>query len=144
MLRHLFSMVLPIALCGALVAGCGEEEGSPLMNPGDNCMTCHNGSKAPKWTVAGTVYSSPTDTALMGVSGVTVIITDATGKKETLTSNAAGNFYTKAALTFPISAELQRGTKSEMMGMKVSTGACASCHNQPAAGGAPGRLYIAP
>lgn len=139
MIRH----ILALALLGTLlVPACNEDEG-PLMAPGDNCMTCHNGSKAPKWTVAGTVYSSPTDSALMGVDGVQVVITDAAGKKLTLTTNAAGNFYSRDSVTFPISAEVTRNGKTQKMSQTVPTGACSSCHNQPAISNAPGRLYNA-
>lgn len=135
------------AFSGLLLSACGGSDEGPLMKPGENCMTCHvAGGQAREevWTVAGTAYTTATDTALMGVSGISVVITDANNKQITLTSNAAGNFYTKDAVTFPISAELRRGAKVQKMSMKVSTGACASCHNQPSSGGAPGRLFVAP
>lgn len=141
-----FALRLPLALAALLLSACGDETG-PLMRPGENCMTCHTGGgQAPdqRWTIAGTVYTTATDGSGMGVSGVNIIVTDANSKQVTLTSNAVGNFYSKELVSFPLSTELRRGANVQKMAMKVSTGACASCHNQPSSGGAPGRLFIAP
>ena len=76
-----------LALLTVLLA-CGghDEEGGPLMSPGQNCLACHG------FTAAGTVYGSATAGSGSGLAGVTVELTDANQAVVTLTSNAAGNF----------------------------------------------------
>jgi len=70
---------------------CIPEEG-PMMEPGSNCLECHGGGEAPRWTVAGT----------LGGQGIAVPIRDAAGKSFTLHTNQAGNFWTAEPLAFPI------------------------------------------
>jgi len=140
-----FALVLP---CSFLVFACGQPEGreGALMNPGDNCLTCHDGRnrEAPAYTVAGTVFDTPTSPATSGVSGATVIITDANQVETRLTTNAAGNFYTGKAIAAPFSVAVERGGKRAAMASVPSTGGCATCHANPPANSAPGRIYAAP
>lgn len=129
------------ALCSAaalaLGAGCGEGEGGegPTMKPGEDCTSCHH------FTVAGTVFSKPNDPTSGGVSGVTVTVTDSNGVAVKLTTNSAGNFYSSAALTPPLSAQLDYAGRHVQMGRTVPTGACSSCHTDPPQNAAPGRTY---
>lgn len=139
----------PLALpCFVLLLACGQPEGSqgPLMNPGENCLGCHDGTnrEAPAYTVAGTIFDSATAGATAGVSGATVIITDANQVETRLTTNAAGNFYTGKAIAAPYSVAVERNGKRAAMASKPSTGGCSSCHASPPANGAPGRIYAAP
>lgn len=131
-----------LSACGP--GGGGEGASGPLMNPGENCITCHaaNGSAAEKtFSIAGTVFAGPNDAADAGLSGVTITITDGSGTDTVLTSNAAGNFYSKAKLTLPLKkATVTRNGKTTAMSGVPSPG-CASCHTAPPVGGAPGRLY---
>ncbi len=113
------------------------------MSPGENCLTCHSGGEN-SFTAAGTIFTKPDDPSSAGLAGATVILTDATGKQVTLTTNSAGNFYTDEPLAFPVGAELHHGTQVAAMVRKVPTGACASCHSSPPANGAPGRPFITP
>lgn len=131
----------------AVLSACGpggEGASGPLMNPGENCISCHaaNGSAAEKtFTVAGSVFAGPKDQADGGLSGVTITITDASGTDTVLTSNAAGNFYSKAKLSLPLKkATVTRNGKTTAMS-GVPSPACASCHTDPPTGGAPGRVY---
>lgn len=129
---------LSLAACGPA----GEEEG-PLMRPGENCLSCHDGSQreAPRFTAAGTVYETTSAAPSAGVAGVAVLLTDANGAVTTLTTNAAGNFYTTKALAMPVRVALERSGRRTTMGASAATGACASCHTVPPVSGAPGRIY---
>jgi hypothetical protein len=121
----------------------------PTMLPGRACLNCHSASGSAsdsdvRWTVAGTVYSSAGALCNSGgVAGATVEILKSDGSVQaTLTTNSAGNFYTLAPIQFPMRARVTLGTKKvEMAGLQTS-GNCATCHAQPASGGAPGRIYI--
>ena len=121
--------------------------GNATMQPGSNCLSCHvQGGSAGDvpFTAAGTVFGSPTATPDQGVDGVDVILSDSTGKTVSLVTNSVGNFYTQEPLSFPIRARLRRGASEQVMPIPISNGGCASCHAIPPAGGAPGRLWIAP
>jgi hypothetical protein len=110
------------------------------MDPGKSCGSCHNGQKAPRFGAAGTIYSSPTANAGEGRAGVTIDITDSTGKSVSLQSNDVGNFYTKAGLTPPLHVTVTRGDATRSMA-DAPSGDCNSCHTTPAAS-APGRVYL--
>jgi hypothetical protein len=100
----------------------------PLMAPGQDCLACHDGAQARRWTAAGT-WTRP---------GATVTLTDAGGQVVTLTSNQAGNFYTDAALVFPLVANVDGLT----MPAQVTYGGCNRCHGPggTASAGATGPL----
>ncbi|MFZ9520905.1 MAG: hypothetical protein ACO3A4_10550 [Silvanigrellaceae bacterium] len=143
-----FVAVLGIA-GGLLLVACGkdEDEGSEFMSPGENCLSCHgSGGKAAKeaqFTLAGTVFSAATSSTDQGLEGVKIDITDSAGKAISLTSNRVGNFFTSQAISYPLkTVKVSKNGKEASMGTQVSSGGCASCHAQPAAGGAPGRLYL--
>jgi hypothetical protein len=143
------SRILLVSTAAWLLLACGgapKPDGvGPLMNPGVNCLTCHStqGEAAEEaFSIAGTVFGDVNAKADGGVSGVTVLVTDGNGVEIALTSNAAGNFYTKASVTRPLrkAAVVRDGQKTEMSAVPPS-GACNGCHAQPPAQGAPGRLY---
>lgn len=122
------------------------DEGDKKMHPGVACMECHlaerrRGEDAPSYTAAGTVFPTlrePDD--CNGASAATIEIIDANGKIVTLTSNSAGNFYTRAALTMPIRARVTSGDVVREMLTPVNSGDCNSCHTQEGAENAPGRV----
>lgn len=114
--------------------------GSPLMKPGANCLSCHGG----QFAAAGTVYSDlhqPDDCG--GVDGVTVRITDASGKVHETTSNAAGNFYLTGGIPTPFHVEVEQAGRISKMTASVTSGGCNGCHTMDGANGAPGRI-VAP
>lgn len=121
---------------------CGGEGGEML--PGADCLACHGGSgaggeedeEAPRFTAAGTAFADMDGTGPL--SGATVRITDADGAVVTLTTNAAGNFYTSQSLAFPIDAEVEANGSTSTMGSSVDVGGCNSCH--ACAGEAGGKL----
>jgi hypothetical protein len=129
--------------CSSGLRWTGGNAESPAMHPGADCIGCHSSGEGPRFLIAGTVYATidePTD--CLGVSGVTVTITDATGRTADVTSNDAGNFYlsAKSGLTMPIRASLAFEGRQRIMGAAQGTGACASCHTTTGASGAPGRI----
>jgi hypothetical protein len=96
--------------------GCVLEEG-PMMEPGSNCLECHDGGEAPRWTVAGT---------LSGMAWRPLLIQDAAGKTFTRPINEAGNFWTSEPVTFPLRVSVDGVA---MPGTVTASGAnCNSCH----------------
>ena len=122
----------------------GGNMGSSLMNPGENCISCHSAGEGPRFAAAGTVYAKLDEKSLdLGVQGATVVITDAKGKVVKLETNKSGNFSARnVKFTFPIRAKVEyKGQTREMLGARGSAN-CAACHTQTGAGGAPGRVMI--
>lgn len=140
MMRRLATLLFLI-----LAAACGQPKVTgATMLPGHNCLLCHKaGGKAKDapFTVAGTVYLSPEARRGRGVSGATVVITDAEGRSAELETNEAGNFYTQRKLPGPLKAEIRYDGRTIKMQRTVPDGGCAGCHTLPAAESAPGRLY---
>ena len=139
----------PVCTSGKTWTGGNSE--SPLMHPGVACIACHARSGdgvspsdhggAPIFRVAGTVYPTghePND--CNGATGVAVEVTDATGAMTTLPVNAAGNFFSSAALPAPIHVAVVAGGKRRAMSGSPPTGDCNSCHTQAGANLAPGRI----
>jgi hypothetical protein len=156
---HTLIRIALAALLASALIGCGssEEQASsggfgfatgPLMRPGDNCLRCHRDERtdypsAPVWTAAGTVFPGPDSPVSDGVSGVTVLLMDEGGQTvESLVTNAAGNFYTAAPLPAGFRVALEYEGEQIEMPCAPPSGGCAACHNQPAIGGAPGRLFL--
>ncbi|MBN1961992.1 MAG: hypothetical protein JW841_13685 [Deltaproteobacteria bacterium] len=129
----IISMLLSISSC--------KNENNPLMNPGDNCISCHDGSEASKFTAAGTVYADPEAAADSGLAGVEIHITDSEGHSVTLKSNDAGNFYTAEKLTPPLNKEVRKNGITISSSTQADTGACATCHTIPPAQQTSGRIY---
>ena len=141
-MRKDLARALLLLLGLAVLSGCSERHDSS-MRPGSNCMTCHDGAAAPRWSVAGTVFPCAQADVGAGVDGVTVVITDAAGTDLLrLTTNAVGNFYSVIPLPPSIRASVQRNGTRQTMPAAQSLGECNSCHAIPAQGGAAGRVYI--
>src|SRR5262245_2717683 len=69
---------------------------SPLMYPGEACIACHvTQFDTPRFSASGTVYATGHEPDnCNGATGVTVVITDASGAMVTLMTNDAGNYFT--------------------------------------------------
>jgi hypothetical protein len=108
----LLALLAPLTLLSA----CGEreEDEGPLMAPGQDCTRCHD------FTAAGTVYA--TAGATQGEPGVTVLLDG----RVSLTTNAAGNFYTRASLPASYAVQLTKG--SLVQSMSGATRGCNGCH----------------
>jgi hypothetical protein len=102
-----------LALASVLATGCAVPANGLDMAPGQDCLQCHDGTQAKRWTAAGTWRP-----------GSHVTITDAVGTSFTIRANGVGNFYTSQALTFPLTA---RAGGAQMPG-PVIYGGCNRCH----------------
>ena len=108
-------------------AACIPEEG-PMMEPGRDCMECHDGGEGRKWTVAGT----------WDRQGQKVVITDATGKSFTLHTNQAGNFWSSEPVAFPLRVSVDGAAMPTPP--LVNHGSCnaSGCHPGKGSGGGGG------
>lgn len=134
----------PDASCSTESYWTGGNEESPNMNPGEDCIACHNRGEGPDYTLAGTVmgdYDDPDD--CNGIEDVVVRVTDADGVTTELTTNSAGNFFTRDDIAMPYTVVIDRDGETREMVAEQSTGACGSCHTANGAEGAPGRV-VAP
>ena len=105
--------ILAGALAGCGGAGAGGVDPRALMAPGEDCTGCHG------FAVAGTIFTD----AGQGADGLAVAIGGAA-----LTTNAAGNFYTRGPVDFPAAAEVRRGDAVRRMPRPAPSGACNACH----------------
>lgn len=118
--------------------------GGGMMLPGRDCIDCHLSGEGPNFEAAATVmpaYDEPN--GCVGVDGVLVRITEASGDVIELQTNGAGNFYTTKNIQTPYTAEVELdGVILAMVSPQTETD-CAVCHTESGANGAPGRI-IAP
>jgi hypothetical protein len=102
--------------------------GSGEHNAGQDCLSCHGKvGGAPAWTLAGTLYSAASGGA--AVSGATIEVIDANGKRLALRTYANGNFYTNAAVAFPVTVRASKCPSDQTMNEPLNVGSCNSCHN---------------
>lgn len=133
---------VPTTECASGRKWVGGNNGSPSMHPGRDCKECHD------FLVAGTVYpeaglDDPNDCA--GLSGVSVLLEDASGKMFSLETNEAGNFWLSRGhgpLDFPLRLHAEAGEERRDMALLADTGRCASCHTAVGANGALGRIIM--
>jgi hypothetical protein len=122
-------MFMRVAFLLSLVCllGCGGEKDG-TMSPGMDCMAsgCHT-----DLTVGGTIYASAEGPLDQGLEGVTVTIVDSAQQTFTLTSNSAGNFYSKDPVVWPADIKVALGAQSGFM-IQAPSGACnsGSCHTK--------------
>ncbi len=126
------------------------DEGSEMMHPGGDCISCHGQSgQGPSYEIAGTVYASLTEEDdCAGLEGAVIEITDADQRVFTMASNAAGNFFMSpeeaADIRYPARVKaIYMGRENPMLGL-LPYGNCTDCHtrngNWTATGG---RVYVA-
>ena len=129
----------------------GGNRESPLMRPGGACIDCHTtmreGPRRPL-TLAGTVYSSGREIDdCNGIAGstsdpITIEVHDMMGRVISMAPNAAGNFYSSDAVTFPITAVVRYQGRERVMATPVMSGDCNSCHTLRGTMDAPGRIVL--
>lgn len=136
------------AVAAVIAIACsGGDDPKAMRNLGEECVSCHRaGAKAAEWpfTAGGTIYRTADEPASPGLGGVAIVLTDSAGKVVRLRSNAAGNFFTREALAFPVAVEVRRDGSDLARSVRAgpcSTGACNDCHANPPKAGAPGRLF---
>jgi hypothetical protein len=132
---------------------------SPLMQPGEACVACHDKGEAPRLAFGGTVYPSAHEPSQCNgangtstAQGAEVVLVDAAGMTFTAKVNAAGNFYASARVpvTPPIRAKVVFMGKERLMIAAVPSGDCNVCHTQkgtttvttPGSLPAPGRIIL--
>ncbi len=122
--------------------------GSPLMNPGLACRSCHQ-QQAPEmaYYFSGTVFPSLHESNLCNSNpphGARVEILDADGNVTlTLIPNAVGNFLSTsvvAGVPLPYRARLVVHESVRIMTTPQTNGDCNSCHTEQGTQGAPGRI----
>jgi hypothetical protein len=134
-MRPVRAVVLALLTLGA----CGGEGEGPTMKPGSNCMACHVGGEAGRFTAAGTVFTGGGDSAA-GLAGAVVTLVPSTGATVTLTTNSVGNFYTSATLAPPLAITVSFGGHTNAMAAAAPSGACGACHAP--AGAAVARVHV--
>jgi len=123
----------PFPGCRNMVSGVGNGE----HNTGRNCMDgCHNHG----FTLAGTVYTSPSNNT--GYAGATITIIDAQNRMIDVVVQANGNFYTSQSIAFPALVMATSCPYGVMMNGQINSGACntGACHAQ--SGGAAGQIHL--
>jgi mono/diheme cytochrome c family protein len=129
---------------------------SDRMNPGRECIACHENPGAfggneggPGFAFAGTLFATahePDD--CNGVNGgAQVVITDANGATVTMSVNSAGNFYAEpgsvpGTFTAPLTAKVVANGQERVMATALESGDCNHCHTQDGTEMAPGRIIL--
>lgn len=137
-----FVVAIGMAACaddgGGVTSGGGDivsSASSSSHKMGQDCGSCHNGTKEVKFTVAGTLYSDGAGTQT--VAGGTVTIAN----MGTLTSDVDGNFYSTeskyAGATGTDAITAPGGTMMATIDIDAGDGSCNSCHD-----GAAGELRV--
>ncbi len=106
-------------------------------NAGEACLTCHDGTGAPLFTLAGTIYTSAAGTTPLAAA--TVVVTDANGLELKLASATNGNFYTSATIAWPVTVKASKCPDELQMTSQPAVGDCNGCHT---AGAAQGRIHL--
>lgn len=109
------------------------------MAPGYPCIACHF------FSIAGTIYPTahePNNCDGASLGGVSVVVTGADGQTLTITPNSAGNFYATSAISSPFTAKVVSDNGTRAMMTAQTSGDCNSCHTNPGANGAPGRIML--
>lgn len=106
-------------------------------NTGRNCMdACHEHG----FTLAGTVYTSPTNNT--GYAGATITVKDANDVTYEIVVQANGNFWTSQPIAFPAVVMASSCPYEAKMNGPITNGACntAACHAQQ--DGAAGQIHL--
>lgn len=139
------TLLLGPLLLALLSAACGGS--GPLMTPGQDCQRsgCHGeGGGAKRFFVAGTIFPSVASVSDEGLEGATVLVVDAENHQLSLPTNAAGNFYAREDVVFPLVVSVQYGAVTRHMEPAVMEGGCNRCHGVPPREGAEGRAFVHP
>jgi hypothetical protein len=132
--------------CTSRVTTAETTRGSPDMNPGRACITCHTTNRGPTLTIGGTIYPTAHEPDLCnganGTNGARVIIVGADGQTQTLTPGTSGNFNSRTRVTTPYRASVTYMGRERAMTATQTSGDCNACHTQNGTNGAPGRILL--
>jgi hypothetical protein len=121
----------------------GPYDRGPLHRAGFPCTNCHGDlwwQDHPTFTLAGTVYRTPTDEG--GSNGAQVLIEDANGQKITAQTNSVGNFFLMNTLVFPLRVSVKSGSvEQKMRGLIWRERSCANCHSKTLGVSSNGRVF---
>lgn len=137
-----------------------DDDGDPRMNPGRDCISCHDLERLdhpgdediPDLVIGGTVYPTAHEPNLcLGASSPdlrVVVQSMMTGDEVTLTPNTSGNFLlhrndAPTGFAAPFTVKVTDGDRERIMPIAAPSGSCNGCHTQDGANGAPGRV-VAP
>jgi hypothetical protein len=159
--RFAYSLMVVLAMPGCIIGGNGSATPTvdaapdagrtcepPVQNvgdghhfPGENCLGCHDDNLsdgAPAFTLGGTLYNGPS--GVKPTPNATIIVVDAANRKYFLPTQQNGNFYSSAAMVFPVTVSASQCPKTKPM-VALSVGNCnsGSCHG---AGSPTGRVYL--
>src|SRR5262245_12866617 len=126
------------AVTGLLLASLASGCSPATMEPGERCGSCH-GDHAPAFGAAGTLFSGSRADADDALEGATIQLTDVRGGRVVMTSNEAGNFFTREHLAPPLQVLVVRAGATAVM-RSAPSGDCNGCHNL--GGGAVGRIHL--
>lgn len=129
-MRRLHLTAAALAALSLSLAGCGgDDDDEALMEPGSNCLACHTGGEADRFTFAGTVYGAGDAAAGAGLAGATVTLAG-TADSVTLVTNAAGNFFTGRNLGTSVDVTVSfGGVTVTRQGHLSGDAGCATCHD---------------
>lgn len=139
---------VPTTVCSTGQQWAGGGEGGSDMSPGQACVACHrSGGEGPIFQIAGTVFkkANEADNCIGAATGVSVEVTDANGKVETLAVNSSGNFSSSkrgTSLVMPYRAKVLYAGGERAMSSAQSEGDCNVCHTAAGLNGAPGRVWV--
>ena len=145
-------------MCSSGVYWDDGDDGSPLMFPGRDCISCHDAERLddpddpdiPDLVIGGTLYPTghePND--CIGASGgeLEVVVATVDGIEVRLTPNGSGNFLlhraqAPAGFAPPFSIKVVDGDFERVMPGTAPSGSCNECHTADGANGAPGRIVV--
>jgi hypothetical protein len=102
-------------------------------NAGRNCLGCHTGGRAPKFTFAGTLRNA----AGAIVPGAEVRMVDGAGKALSICTDGSGNFHTAQTWTAAAHVGVRDATKKALMVSTITDGGCNGCHTAGGAANSP-------
>jgi hypothetical protein len=121
-------------------------------------VLCHSkkGGKGPAFSLGGTLFFMPPDSAPLPAENYVVRVLDSEGELFDLVSNRCGNFYLEEKTfkpAFPLNVstlsrdavDQQKLVSNEPMVSRIGRdGSCAACHKHPASSFSPGVVFVTP
>lgn len=136
----------------------GLDDGDPRMNPGRDCISCHDTERLddpddpdiPDLVIGGTLYPTGYEPDLcIGASGgaLEVVVATVDGIEVRLTPNDSGNFLlhraeAPAGFEPPFTVKVVDGDRERVMPGTAPSGSCNGCHTDTGNNGAPGRVVV--